>query len=275
MPLEHRSRRNHGAPRRARIGALLALVAAPGLMHPVHAGSVFPREAVSAQDEVWVLYYEGCGDPRIDPLRPPFVFREERSMTVEIFRTPPDPDEVCFSAGLPPIIHRLSLGSLPEDGIAILVREFEQDPDTGIDTVLSTSYEFISVRDTPHAALSGIWHAPDYPGVGVTLTLLPTPPSQGDAAEPQATLTLNTTTADGESVWYFGTGSFENAELQLALARGGARDTAPATLPVSFRYEGCRRASIEADDASIAFPSGRTPLAQLSDVLDVAGCEPP
>ena len=228
----------------------------PNFLHPRNGSSI------SENDQVWVLYTDGCGANELNPDVAPVVRREADRIVVELTIRVASILPYCVSAP-PPKDWVIPLGRLPRGEYLIERRVFQPAAPGAQRPLLSQLLNSVRVGHTPHPSISGTWFDPGGPGSGFVLTLIP----EARPAEPQAMVLSAARDEAGVASWHVGLGRFYNAHLTVAGSLGGS---AVGPRQLRFSYLGCGRAAV----VDLAFPTAVTALRQLSAVAGVEACEP-
>jgi hypothetical protein len=232
---------------------------------------IYPRNALSSADPVFVLYGDNCGRPHIDPTRAATVTEiahqpalEASARVVDIYLVW-NPEEICLAVVMPDVLVPIALGSLGKGLHRIERRLHVREKRETTHRLVESHLGVLGVGDVPHQSLSGAWFDPSAPGTGVFISLV-------DVAEgsPGAIVHITGLDVAGKPVWQVGMGQFENARLRVDLQTGGTSDSA-GRRTLELTYQGCGRAQMRFMDAPIAVKQ----LTQLTSTYGVESCMPP
>jgi hypothetical protein len=232
---------------------------------------IYPRNALSSADPIFVLYGDNCGRPHIDPTRASTVTEvthnpviESSARVVDIYLVS-DPTEICLAVLMPDVLVPIALGSLDKGLHRIERRLHVRAKNETSHQLLESRSGLVAVGDVPHQSLSGAWFDPSAPGAGVFISLV-------DAAEgsPGAIVYMSSLDTAGKPVWQVGLGQFDDARLRVDLQTGGASDSA-VQRTLELDYQGCGQAQMRFVDA----PTAVTQLRQLTSTYGVETCLPP
>jgi hypothetical protein len=232
------------------------------------AAFVFPSEAASRADEVFVLYADHCGRPHPDARRPAQITRDGQRIAVDIYLVE-NPAEICLAVLMPSTLVPFSLGTLPKGFYEITRRLHIRSVDGNDYRASTVSGAGIEIGDAPHPAVSGTWHDPNQPGSGLFLNLIPPAPGEPSG---RAFLYL-LTQRNGLAAWAGGIGQFVDGVLRVGLQ--GPNLAANAGTAV-FEYRGCGDALLRVEgDLGLQFPLGQVRIEQLTRTGGVSDCRPP
>lgn len=250
------------------LGGASASVSAEALPPDYLESFVFPTQAASHADEVFVLYADHCGRPHPDPRRSPQILRSGARIEVDIYLVEA-PAEICLAVLSPSTLVPYSLGTLPKGSYEILRRLHIRPVDASDYRASTATWGSIEIGDTPLPTVSGTWYDPLQPGSGVFLNLIPAAPGE----TPGRAFLYLLTQRNGQPAWAGGTGQFVDGVLRIALQGPGIT---PNTASVAFEYEGCGQARLRMlGEIGLQFPVGLASIRQLTRTDGVADCRPP